>query len=126
MEEDTSSHVNQSLKSPKVFLRGTLYTADDSKLISQVELWSVSSHVFDLFGADTEASIGLQRPAELQSLSCSFDQCRLDLLAPMPLKVPLATTPERRLSCISTVENYPFSRTLLEALCRDVKARRLL
>jgi hypothetical protein len=44
----------QSLKDAKVFLQSSLSTADDSRLISLVELWSVSSRVFDLFGADIE------------------------------------------------------------------------
>lgn len=51
----------QSLKSPKVFLQSSLSTPDDLQLISLVELWSVSSRVFDLFGADVEVSLNFSR-----------------------------------------------------------------
>lgn len=78
------------MKSPKAYLESTLCVADDAKLISQVELWSISSRVFDLFGADTETSIGLQRAAELNSLSYALDQCRLDLLAPNEIQSTLS------------------------------------
>lgn len=66
----------RSLKSPKVFLQSKFCTPADVKLISLVELWSVSSRVFDIFGADTEASITNERVTELESLSRCFDLCR--------------------------------------------------
>ncbi|KUJ15173.1 uncharacterized protein LY89DRAFT_105896 [Mollisia scopiformis] len=74
-----------SLKSPKSFLQSPHCIPADEKLISQVELWSISSRVFDIFGADVEASITPERVAELESLSRSFDLCRSALPDSMPM-----------------------------------------
>jgi hypothetical protein len=70
----------QSLKSPEAFLQSEFCVPTDVKLVSQVERWSISSRVFDVFGADTEASITNEREAQLESLSNSFDLCRSALL----------------------------------------------
>ncbi|KAE9362621.1 hypothetical protein N431DRAFT_490384 [Stipitochalara longipes BDJ] len=69
------------LKSPKSFLQSKFCTPEDVKLISQVELWSVSSRAFDIFGADTESSITNERIAELESLSRCFDVCRSNAMS---------------------------------------------
>lgn len=66
----------RSLRSPKAFLQSDHCYPEDQKLISQVELWSISSRVFDIFGADTEASINSERIAELYLISDAFDACR--------------------------------------------------
>ncbi|PMD46818.1 hypothetical protein L207DRAFT_380313, partial [Hyaloscypha variabilis F] len=71
----------RSLKSPKSFLQSKFCTPADMKLISQVELWSVSRRVFDLFGADTESSIINERVSELESLSRCFDVCRSNAMS---------------------------------------------
>jgi len=54
------------------------------KLISQVELWSISSRVFDIFGADIEATVTSERIAELDALSRTYDLCRSTLLNAIP------------------------------------------
>jgi len=66
----------RSLKSPRAFLQSKLCIPEDVKLVSQVELWSISSRIFDIFGADTEASIASERVAELDSINRSLDMCR--------------------------------------------------
>jgi hypothetical protein len=66
----------RSLKNPGAFLQSRFCNSEDVKLINQVGLWSISSRVFDMFGADTEASIADERVAELDSLNRSFDLCR--------------------------------------------------
>jgi hypothetical protein len=71
----------ESLKTPKAFLGSEFCTPADAKLISQIELWSISSRVFDVFGADIEASITNERVAELESLNRSFDLCRANAIA---------------------------------------------
>jgi hypothetical protein len=63
-----------SLKSPEVFLQTRFWTARDLRLVSQVELWSISSHVFSLFGADTENEIATHRSAELHRLNEAYDE----------------------------------------------------
>jgi hypothetical protein len=70
----------QSLKSPKAFLQSKFCTPSDVLLVSHLELWFASSRVFDIFGADTEASVTSDRESQLESLSQSFDACRSDLL----------------------------------------------
>jgi hypothetical protein len=64
-----------TLKPAKSFLQSKFCTSSDVKLISQVELWSVSSKVFDIFGADVEASVTEGREKELDLLGRSFDLC---------------------------------------------------
>jgi hypothetical protein len=71
----------ESLKTPKAFLGSKFCTPADAKLISQIELWSISSRVFDVFGADIEALITNERVAELKSLSGCFDICRASAIA---------------------------------------------
>ncbi|RFU23914.1 hypothetical protein B7463_g12426, partial [Scytalidium lignicola] len=75
----------RSLKSPRAFLESKLCIPDDEKLVSEVELWSISSRVFDIFGADTEATIATDRIAELDSLNRSFDLCRSAVLGAMTM-----------------------------------------
>ncbi|CZR58310.1 uncharacterized protein PAC_08202 [Phialocephala subalpina] len=65
-----------SLKSPKTFLQSAHCIPGDEMLINQVELWSISSKVFDIFGADIEASITEERVAEIEALGSCFDLCR--------------------------------------------------
>lgn len=65
-----------TLKSPRAFLESKLCISEDDRLISEIELWSIGSRVFDMFGADTEAIIANDRIAELDSLSRSYDLCR--------------------------------------------------
>lgn len=63
----------RTLKSPGVFLQSELSTRSDLRLISQVELWSVTRRVFDIFGADIESLIVRSRSVELEKLSREYD-----------------------------------------------------
>jgi len=69
----------RSLESPKAFLQSRFCTPEDVKLIGQVDVWSISNRVFDIFGADTDASITTQRAAALESLGAAYDKWRGDL-----------------------------------------------
>lgn len=71
----------RSLKSPKFLLQSKFSKPEDVKLISQVELWAISSRVFEVFGADIEAAITTERVAELDALSRAIDLCRSAVLA---------------------------------------------
>jgi hypothetical protein len=75
----------RTLRSPKAFLQSEFCTSDDIKLISQVDLWGISSRVFDIFGADIEASITSERIAELDTLSRTYDICRSTILGAIPI-----------------------------------------
>ncbi|KAL5364404.1 hypothetical protein BJX96DRAFT_187757 [Aspergillus floccosus] len=73
-----------SLKNPRSFLQSKYSTQADLKLISQVELWSISSRVFDVFGADIENPIACPRSAELERLSDAYDQWYDEWIAVLP------------------------------------------
>jgi hypothetical protein len=63
-----------SLKGPRALLRSKFSTSKDLNLISEMELWSISSQVFDVFGADIESSFDQLKSAELQRLTKTFDE----------------------------------------------------
>jgi hypothetical protein len=50
------------------------------KLISQVELWSISNQVFDMFGADVDNCVTNQRLNEIPALSEAYEQWYRDWL----------------------------------------------
>ncbi|KAJ6438795.1 hypothetical protein O9K51_08196 [Purpureocillium lavendulum] len=64
----------QLLKSPRTFLETEFALPSDQRLISQVELWSIFNRVFDLFGADVDCCIAMQRLAEISSLDDLYEQ----------------------------------------------------
>lgn len=70
-----------SLKSPRDFLRTKFSSPSDLKLISQVELWSISNRVFDIFGADVDNCVASQRLTEIPSLSHAYEQWYRDWLS---------------------------------------------
>lgn len=51
------------------------------RLISQVELWSISSQVFDIFGADTDNCVDSHRLREISRLEDAYEQWRRYWLA---------------------------------------------
>lgn len=64
----------QSLRKPRDFLQSYFTNPSDLTLISQVEMWSLSSKAFDMFGADIEWHVASQRGAELAQLSDSYER----------------------------------------------------
>ena len=70
----------QSLKSPRALLRSEFSTPSDLRLISQVELWSISSRVFDLFGADIGSPLVRNKYTELEHLGSAYDTWRREWL----------------------------------------------
>lgn len=69
-----------SLKSPRALLRSEFSNPSDLRLISQVELWSISSQVFDLFGADISSPLVRNKHAELEHLGSAYDTWRTEWL----------------------------------------------
>lgn len=69
-----------SLKSPRDFLRTEFSLPSDLKLISQVELWSISNRVFDMFGADVDNCVTSQRIKEIPALSQAYERWYRDWL----------------------------------------------
>jgi hypothetical protein len=76
----------RSLKSPRALLQSKFSSPSDLKLISQVELWSISSRVFDILGADIESSFVRNRSAELEQLGAAYDRWRHEWLEVLTLR----------------------------------------
>ena len=76
----------RSLNAPRVLLQGRFSTAHDLTLISEVELWSISNKVFDIFGADIESSFVQNRSTELEQFSGAYDQWRQEWLEVLTLR----------------------------------------
>lgn len=63
-----------SLKASRALLQAEFATPRDLGLISHMELWSISTQVFDVFGADIESSFNQMQATELQRLSNLYDE----------------------------------------------------
>jgi hypothetical protein len=108
----------ESLKTPKAFLGSKFCTPADAKLISQIELWSISSRVFDVFGADIEASITNN---ELQNSNHSIAVSISVVLTRLLIRTAQAYFLNSSSISTSTAPNYTFSLTPSGALCRDTQ-----
>ncbi len=69
------------LKEPRTLLDSKFSTSSDLQLISQVELWSISSQVFDNFGAATDSTFISRRLSELEYLSDAYERWRQEWTA---------------------------------------------
>lgn len=67
-----------SITPPADFLRSEFATEDDVRLISQVEIWNISTRVFDQFSLDPEAHLSDQLIPQLRRLSIALDTWRAD------------------------------------------------
>ena len=67
----------EAVLSAEKFLTSEFAIEDDARLISQVELWSVSSNVFVTFGTDIQQPIPINLIGKLQRFSLSLDSIRL-------------------------------------------------
>jgi hypothetical protein len=59
-------------------LQSEFATEDDARLVSQVEIWTVSTRVFDQFSLDPEAHLSDQLIPQLRRLSIALDTWRAD------------------------------------------------
>ena len=64
------------LKGPRTLLDSKFSTSSDLQLISQVELWSISTQVFDSFGAATDSTFISGRLSELEHLKDAYEHWR--------------------------------------------------
>jgi hypothetical protein len=67
-----------SVTPPSEFLKSDLATEDDARLVSQVEIWSISTRVFDQFSLDPEAHLSDQLIPQIRRLSIALDTWRAD------------------------------------------------
>ncbi|ETI25650.1 hypothetical protein G647_02424 [Cladophialophora carrionii CBS 160.54] len=63
---------------PSQFLQSEFATEDDARLVSQVEIWTISTRVFDQFSLDPEAHLSDQLIPQLRRLSIALDTWRAD------------------------------------------------
>ena len=75
-----------SLKAPRTFLKGGCSTDNDLALISHVELCSITSRVFDTFGADIQSSSVGDKSAELGHLSSAYDRWRQEWIGVLTIR----------------------------------------
>ncbi|KAL1878543.1 hypothetical protein VTK73DRAFT_7884 [Phialemonium thermophilum] len=61
-----------SLKSPRAFMKSALCSRHDPMLVAHIELWFISSRVFDTFGADVDTHVVADRVAEVETLSRAY------------------------------------------------------
>jgi len=67
-----------SVTPPREFLKSEFATEDDSRLVSQVEIWSISTRVFDQFSLDPEGHLSDQLTPQIRRLSIALDTWRAD------------------------------------------------
>ena len=67
-----------SLSSPLAFLDSKFATEGDTVLISQVEIWSTNSRIFDNFGVDPETKIESRLLPQLRRLNIALETWRAD------------------------------------------------
>ena len=63
---------------PSHFLQSEFATEDDARLVSQVEIWTISTRIFDQFSLDPEAQLSDQLIPQLRRLSIALDTWRAD------------------------------------------------
>lgn len=63
---------------PTEFLKSEYATEDDARLVSQVEIWSITTRVYDQFSLDPEAQLSDQLTPQLRRLSIALDTWRAD------------------------------------------------
>lgn len=68
----------RSVTPPAEFLRSEFATEDDVRLISQVEIWTIGTRIFDQFSLDPEAHLSDQLIPQLRRLSIALDTWRAD------------------------------------------------
>ena len=67
-----------SLSSPLTFLDSKFATTEDANLISQVEIWSINSRIFDTFGVDPEMKVENRLLPQLRRLNIALETWRAD------------------------------------------------
>jgi hypothetical protein len=70
----------------RTFLQAELSTPKDLILVSHMELWSISYHIFDVFGADINSSFDKHRFAELQTFTKRLDEWQRDWIGILSIR----------------------------------------
>ena len=75
------------LKESRTLLDSEFSSSSDLQLISQVELWSISTQVFDSFGAATDSTFISGRLSELEYLSHAYENWRQEWTAKLETRL---------------------------------------
>jgi hypothetical protein len=67
-----------SLSSPLAFLDSKFAMKEDASLISQVEIWSINSRIFDTFGVDPELKVENRLLPQFRRLNIALETWRAD------------------------------------------------
>ena len=67
-----------TLSPPRAFLDSEFANEADARIVSQLEIWSISSRVHDTFGVDTETIIPQRLLSQFRRLSIALDTWRAD------------------------------------------------
>ncbi|KAL6251429.1 hypothetical protein RBB50_001638 [Rhinocladiella similis] len=67
-----------SVTPPSEFLKSDFATEEDARLVSQVEVWTITTRVFDQFSLDPEAHLSEQLTPHIRRLSIALDTWRAD------------------------------------------------
>jgi hypothetical protein len=70
------THEFETLNPAAAFLRSPHATEDDARLISEVEIWSTSTHVLETFGVDTDAPLSDGAVPQLRRYGIALDTWR--------------------------------------------------
>lgn len=68
----------EAASTPMQFLESEYATEDDARLISQIEIWAISSRIFETFGVDTEMPVPERLLPQLRRLNIALDTWRAD------------------------------------------------
>jgi len=84
---------DDATRASSAFLSSKHAVEDDARLVSQVQLWSVGSEIYDTFGVDVENPLTLSMIEPLRRFSIKLDRIRADWT--------------ERFTCNPYVGNYP-------------------
>ncbi|EXJ77963.1 hypothetical protein A1O3_09122 [Capronia epimyces CBS 606.96] len=93
---------------PSDFLKSDFATKDDERLVSQVELWSINTRVFDHFSLDPDCHLSVQSVPQLRRLSIALDTWRADWNERLPTNEYVSNYPRKGVGL-----HYHFSKLFL-------------
>jgi hypothetical protein len=72
------THDFEALNPTASFLDSKYATEDDARLVSQVEIWSIGTRVFETFGVDTDAPVSDRLVSQLRRFGIALDTWRVN------------------------------------------------
>lgn len=99
--------------SPVASFSDSKYAAeDDTRLISQVEIWSISTRVFETFGVDTEAPILDRLVPQLRRFGIALDTWRANWNEHFNVNSHVGNYPRKVSDSIFISQSFTYALTL--------------